>query len=130
LVVLDSADAIDHGDDESYLNLEFFLPDAPTVDVIITTRYARAAEMTTLGAVEVGEMGATEAVKLFQKCAKFPSAQPVKCDFAARTCRSIYYDRVVDVGRMQNADELSMPVQIAGLMTSLEGDTICRVNAH
>jgi hypothetical protein len=35
-------------------NLEFFLPDAPTVDVIITTRYVRAAEMTTLVAVEVG----------------------------------------------------------------------------
>jgi hypothetical protein len=34
LVVLDSADAID--DDESCPNLEFFLPDAPTADVIIT----------------------------------------------------------------------------------------------
>jgi hypothetical protein len=48
LVVLDSADDIDNGDNDSYLNLEFFLPDTPTVDVIITTRYARAAEMTTL----------------------------------------------------------------------------------
>jgi hypothetical protein len=51
-VVLDSADAIDDnsgaGDDESYLNLRFFLPDAPTVDVIITTRHAGVAEMTTL----------------------------------------------------------------------------------
>jgi hypothetical protein len=46
LLVLDGADAIDNGEDESYLNLENFLPDAPTVDVIITTRYARAAEMT------------------------------------------------------------------------------------
>jgi hypothetical protein len=49
LVVLDSADGIDSGDDESYLNLEIFLPDAPAVDVIITTRYARAAEMIKLG---------------------------------------------------------------------------------
>jgi hypothetical protein len=40
LVVLDSADAIDNGDDESYLNLEIFLPDTPAVDIIITTRYA------------------------------------------------------------------------------------------
>ena len=43
LVVLDGADAIDDSgggdDDESYLNLRFFLPDAPTVDVIITTRH-------------------------------------------------------------------------------------------
>ena len=39
-MVLDSADAID--DDQSYPNLEFFLPDAPTVDVIITTRHVGA----------------------------------------------------------------------------------------
>jgi hypothetical protein len=33
------------------------LPDAPTVDVIITTRHVRAAEMATLqAAVEVEEM--------------------------------------------------------------------------
>jgi len=56
LVVFDSADALDDGGDESYLNLEFFLPDAPTVDVIATTRHVRAAEMTTLAAVEVEEM--------------------------------------------------------------------------
>jgi hypothetical protein len=57
LVVLDGADSIDDSDDESYVNLDFFLP-------------ARAAEITTLGAVEVGEMEAAEAVELFQKCAK------------------------------------------------------------
>jgi hypothetical protein len=71
LVVLDSADTIDDngggGDDESYLNLRFFLPDAPTVDVIITTRHAGVAEMTT---VKVSEMKTTEAEELFQKCAK------------------------------------------------------------
>jgi hypothetical protein len=43
-VVLDIADPIDD-DGESYPNHEFFLPDAPTVDVIITTRHARAAEI-------------------------------------------------------------------------------------
>jgi hypothetical protein len=36
LVVLDNADAIDEGDSESDVNLEFYLLDAPTVDVIIT----------------------------------------------------------------------------------------------
>src|SRR5436305_12598283 len=51
LVVFDSADALDDGDDESYLNLEFLLPGALTVDVIITTRHVRSAEMTTLVAV-------------------------------------------------------------------------------
>jgi hypothetical protein len=53
LVVFDCADALDDGGDESYFNLEFLLPDAPTVDIIITTRHVRAAEMTTLVAVEV-----------------------------------------------------------------------------
>lgn len=50
-MVLDSAEAIDNsgGDDQSYLNLGFFLPDAPSVDVIITTRHAGVAEMTTGG---------------------------------------------------------------------------------
>jgi hypothetical protein len=67
------ADAIDNGDDESYLNLDFFLPDAPTVDVAITTRYARAAEMTTLDGIEVREMETAEAVELFRKCAKLQS---------------------------------------------------------
>jgi hypothetical protein len=73
LVVLDSADD-DH--DISYINLDFFLPDAPTVDVIITTRDARAAQMTTLAAVEVGEMETTEAAELFQKYSKLSSTGP------------------------------------------------------
>ena len=75
LVVFDSADALDDGD-ESYINLELFLPDAPIVDIIITTRHARAAEMTTLMSVEVGEMEAMEAAKLFKKCAKLRSLEP------------------------------------------------------
>jgi tetratricopeptide (TPR) repeat protein len=76
LLVLDSADAIDDRDDESYINFELFLPDAPTVDVIITTRHAGAAEITTLAAVEVGDMELTEAAELFRKCAKLKSLQP------------------------------------------------------
>lgn len=67
------ADAIDNGDDESYLNLEFFLPDAPTVDVVTTTRYVRTVEMTTLDPIDMREMETTEAVELFQKCAKLHS---------------------------------------------------------
>jgi len=57
------ADAIDNGNDESHLNLEFFLLDAPMVDVVITTRYALVVEMTTLDAIEVRKMEATEAVE-------------------------------------------------------------------
>ena len=76
LVVLDSADEIDEGDGGSSINLEFFLPDAPTVDIIITTRHAQVAEITTLMAVDVGEMETTEAVELFLKCAKLKSTRP------------------------------------------------------
>jgi len=76
LVVFDSADALDDSSNESYLDLEFSLPDAPTVDVIVTTRHVRAAEMTTLVAVEVEEMEAAEAVELFQKCTKLQSPEP------------------------------------------------------
>ena len=75
-MVFDSADALDDSGDESYLNLKFFLPDAPTVDVIITTRHIRVAEMTTLTAVEVEEIETTEAVELFQKCTKLQSPRP------------------------------------------------------
>jgi hypothetical protein len=75
LLVLDSADVIDDDDNEFYINLEFYLPDAPTVDVIIITRYIGAAEIATLAPVEVGEMETTESAELFRKCAKLKSLQ-------------------------------------------------------
>ena len=61
LVVLDSADTINDADDSSYINLGYFLSDAPLVDVIVTTRSSRAREMNSLEAVEVAEMEASEA---------------------------------------------------------------------
>jgi len=69
LVVLDSADNIDNADDASYIDLAYFLPDAPSVDNTITTR-SRAQEMGTLEAVEIGEMEIEEAAALFYKYAK------------------------------------------------------------
>ena len=74
-----SADALDDGGDESYLNLEVFLPDAPTVDVIITTRHVRAAEittLTTLTTVEIEEIEITETMELSQKFAKLQPSGP------------------------------------------------------
>jgi hypothetical protein len=76
LVVFDSADAIDESDDASYIDLNYFLPDAPSVDIIITTRSARAREMTELEAVEVGEMEKPEAVDLFYRCSQLQSTKP------------------------------------------------------
>ncbi len=70
LVVLDSADSIDNEHDESYINLQYFVPDAPGVDMIITSRSATAQEMTSLEAVAVEEMEASEATELFQRSTK------------------------------------------------------------
>jgi tetratricopeptide (TPR) repeat protein len=70
LVVFDSADAIDDEEDKSYIDLRYFLPDAPSVTVIITTRSAIATEMTQLKEVNVAEMDPSEAAELFIRCAK------------------------------------------------------------
>ena len=70
LVVLDSADTIDNDRHRCYIDLEYFLPDAPGVHVVITSRSSTAKEMTTLEAVKVADMEPPEAVELFQRCAK------------------------------------------------------------
>jgi hypothetical protein len=59
-VVLDSADTINNADDASFIDLEYFLPDVPLVDVVITTRSSRAQEMTTL---EAGRGGGNRGVE-------------------------------------------------------------------
>jgi hypothetical protein len=43
------------------------------VDIIITTRHAGVVEMTTLAAVEAGEIETIGAAELFRKCAKLQS---------------------------------------------------------
>ena len=70
LVVLDSADTIDDDQQTSYIDLDYFMPDAPGVYIVITSRSSTAKEMTTLDAVEVAEMEPPEAVELFQRYAK------------------------------------------------------------
>ena len=112
LVVLDSADALDDDDDESYINLEFFLPDAPTVDVIITTRHARAAEITTLAVVEVGEMEATEAAELFRKCAKLQSPQPDTSTEVLRPSRPDINTEVLQI--VAELGKLALAITLAG----------------
>jgi len=68
-VVLDSADTIDDPDNASYIDLDYFLPDASLVDIIITTRSSQVREMTPLE-VDVADMEAEEAADLFRKCGK------------------------------------------------------------
>ena len=70
LVVLDSADIIDNDRDKSYIDLAYFLPDAPGVHIVITSRSSTAKDITILEAVEVADMELSEAVELFQRYAK------------------------------------------------------------
>jgi len=76
LVVLDSADAIDNDRDKAYIDLGYFMPDAPGVHVIITSRSSTAREMTALDAVEVAEMETSEATELFLRYAKLTEERP------------------------------------------------------
>ena len=62
LVALESADMIDNDQDQAYIDLAYFLPDAPGVHVIITTRSSIVQEMTELEAVAVGGMEPLEAI--------------------------------------------------------------------
>ena len=70
LVVLDSADTIDNDRDKSYIDLGYFIPDAPRVYIIITSRSLIVKEITTLDAVEVAEIELLEVRELFRRYAK------------------------------------------------------------
>lgn len=76
LVVLDSADTIDNDQHRSYIDLVYFMPDAPGVHVIVTSRSSTAKEITQLEAVEVAEMEPSEATELFKRSAKMTEAGP------------------------------------------------------
>jgi tetratricopeptide (TPR) repeat protein len=70
LVVFDGADAIEDQEADGYINIRHFIPSTATLDVIITSRSSTAEGMTRLEGVQVGEMEAGQAVKLFQKYAR------------------------------------------------------------
>ena len=70
LLVLDSADDIDNDQSKGYIDLRYFMPDAPGLHIIITSRNATAKEITQLSPVEVAEMGLLEATELFKQAAK------------------------------------------------------------
>ena len=64
-MILDSADTIDDDQQKSYIDLDYFIPNAPKVYVIITSRSLTAKEMITLDAVEVVDIEPSEAIELF-----------------------------------------------------------------
>jgi len=62
-----------HDQDSSYVDLGFFLPDAPGVDVISTSQSLRTKDMAWLEAVDVAGMELVETAELF--CADFEAPE-------------------------------------------------------
>ena len=91
LIVLDSADTIDNNQDKSYINLEYFVPDAPRVHFVITSRSSTAKETTALDAVEVADMEPSEAIELFQRCAKIKEKSQDIITEVARIVKELGY---------------------------------------
>lgn len=74
LWVMDSADIIEDKEDPFYIDLNHYLPDAPGIDIIITTRSSHAQYMNSQTSVKVAEMSEDQAVSLFRKCSKLHDA--------------------------------------------------------
>ena len=70
LLVFDGADSVDYENDDSFVDIQHYIPNSPCVDVIITTRSASVKGIASLEAVEVAGMEITEATALFSKAAK------------------------------------------------------------
>ena len=69
-------DTIDNDRDKTYIDLRYFMPDAPGVHVVITSRSSTAKEITMLDAVEVADMEPLEAIELFQWYAMLTEEEP------------------------------------------------------
>lgn len=61
---------IDNNEDNNFIDLRRYPPDAPSVDTIITTRSSTAKETTELEPVEVAELEPWEASQPFFRCSK------------------------------------------------------------
>ncbi|EXJ95817.1 hypothetical protein A1O1_00941 [Capronia coronata CBS 617.96] len=67
LMVFDGADVIEKRDSAGYIDIKHFIPDAPSLHVIITSRSSTAKDMTPLAGVAVGEMEVAQAAELFYR---------------------------------------------------------------
>lgn len=65
LFVLDSADSIEDTGSDEYIDLQSYIVDAASADVVITTRVQSAKDMTELDAVQVAELTPDEAREIF-----------------------------------------------------------------
>lgn len=67
LFVLDSADDIEHEESSEYIDLQKYIVDVASADVLITTRIQSAKDMTELEAVQVSELTPEESRLIFAK---------------------------------------------------------------
>ena len=67
LFIFNSADHVESEHDPTAVDLRYFMPYDPSVDVIVTTRNANVSKMSRLGGLEVAEMTSEEAITLFLK---------------------------------------------------------------
>lgn len=91
LLVLDSADTIDNEEDESYIDLGYFIPNVPGLHVVITSRSSTAKETTNLEAIEVGEMEPSEATELFRRMSKIGDGKPDIIDEIGKIVEELGY---------------------------------------
>jgi tetratricopeptide (TPR) repeat protein len=68
LFILDSADSIDDQGSPEYIDLRKYIVDAPSADVVITTRVQSAKDMTDLDAVQVVELAPDQSREIFIRC--------------------------------------------------------------
>jgi NB-ARC domain len=70
LMVFDGADTIENKKASDYIDIKHFIPNAPSLHVIVTTRSSTAKDMTRLDGVHVGEMEEAQATELFSQYAQ------------------------------------------------------------
>ena len=76
LFVLDSADSIEDADSDDYIDLQNYLVDTASADVVITTRVQSARDMTELEAVQVADLTPDEARDIFIRRMNLQSLEP------------------------------------------------------
>ena len=70
LFVFDGADSIDDETARGYIAIKHFIPDVPSMHVVVTTRSRVAEGMTRLGGIHVGDMEEAQAIELFYRCSE------------------------------------------------------------
>ena len=89
--MFDNADSLDDETDPYFVDLPRYLPDAPCIENMVTTRSQTATEMTELDAVVVGKLAPAEAVDVFVRCCKLRQPATDVVEEAARIVGELDY---------------------------------------